>query len=60
VTAWWCDEYGLAARSPDGIIPAGTLARRDPGDESCSDCQDSPDGFCAGHPEFYAVPGAVP
>jgi hypothetical protein len=50
------DEYGLAARFPGGVIPPGTLVRRNPGDRPCAACLESPDGFCGEHPEFYSEP----
>jgi hypothetical protein len=56
----WRDEYGLAARSPDGVIAPGTLVHRNPGDPSCEECQESPDGYCREHPEFWTVPGPEP
>jgi hypothetical protein len=51
------DAYGLAARSPDGVIPPGTLVRRNPGEEEdCAACLASPAGLCKDHPEFYVIP----
>jgi hypothetical protein len=51
------DRAGLEARFPDGVIPPGTLVRRNPGDPSCPACQASPTGFCAEHPEYRREPG---